>query len=127
MVAPVGADVGHPNTAAGLLRTLLDVDVRHLLPGVTAPALVLHRAHNTLVPGDAVRRLAAQLADARLVELPGADLAAFFGDTDALLDEVEDFLAGTRTGADADRAVLTMLVTDLVGSTPLAAELGDRR
>ncbi|MEE6296393.1 adenylate/guanylate cyclase domain-containing protein [Georgenia wangjunii] len=116
-----------PNMAAGVLRTLLDLDVRALLPAVTAPTLVLHRSGNTLVPGAAVRRLVRDLPDGRLVELPGADLAAFFGDTDALLDEVEEFLTGTRTGADSDRAVLTMLVTDVVGSTSRAAELGDHR
>lgn len=116
-----------PNMAAGMLRTLLDLDVRALLPGVAAPTLVLHRSDNILVSGAAVRRLARDLPDGRLVELPGADLAAFFGDTDALLDEVEEFLTGTRTGADSDRTVLTMLVTDLVSSTALAAELGDRR
>lgn len=116
-----------PNMAASMLRTLLDLDVRALLPAVTAPTLVLHRVDNALVSGAAVRRLVRGLPDGRLVELPGADLAAFFGDTDALLDEVEEFLTGTRTGADVDRAVLTLLVTDLVGSTSLAAEVGDRR
>lgn len=116
-----------PNMAAGMLRTLLDLDVRALLPAVTAPTLVLHRAENMLVPSAAVRRLARDLPDGRLVELPGADLAAFFGDTDALVDEIEEFLTGTRTGADSDRAVLTMLVTDVVGSTALAAELGDHQ
>ena len=67
------------------------------------------------------------LPDARYVEVPGDELAAFFGDTDTLMDEVEEFVAGTRTGADGDRAVCTMLVTDVVGSTARAASLGDRR
>ena len=115
-----------PNTAASLLRTLLDLDVRHLLPAVTAPVLILHRAGNALVPTAAVRWLAGALPNARLVEVPGSDLAAFFGDTDAIMDEVEDFLRGTRTGASADRRVLTILVTDVVGSTERAAHLGDR-
>lgn len=116
-----------PNTAAGLLRLLLEVDVRPLLPQVRVPVLVLHRAQAHLVPSSAVRRLAQALPDGRYVEVPGAELAAFFGDTDALMDEVEEFVAGTRTGADDDRAVLTMLLTDVVGSTARAAELGDRR
>ena len=116
-----------PNTAASLLRTLLGVDLRPLLPAVTAPALLVHRSGTGLVPTDSVRWLAAALPDARLVELPGTDLPAFFGDTDTLMDEVEEFLTGTRTGADADRRVLTMLLTDLVGSTEQAARLGDRR
>ncbi|HLS46821.1 MAG TPA: hypothetical protein VK045_15445, partial [Ornithinicoccus sp.] len=55
--------------------------------------------------------------DGRYVELPGDELAAFFGDTDALMDEIEEFVTGTRTGADGDRVVATMPVTDIVGST----------
>ncbi|WP_225753281.1 adenylate/guanylate cyclase domain-containing protein [Actinotalea sp. Marseille-Q4924] len=116
-----------PNTAAGLLRTLVDVDLRHLLPAVRAPALLVHRSGTGLVPAASVRWLADALPDARVVELDGADLPAFFGDTDTLMDEVEEFLGGTRTGSDADRRVLTMLVTDVVGSTEQAARLGDRR
>lgn len=116
-----------PNTAASLWRTMLDLDLRHLVPAVRAPALLLHRAGTSLVPLESVQWLADALAEARVVELPGSDIPAFFGDTDTLMDEVEDFLAGTRTGSDADRRVLTMLVTDVVGSTEHAARLGDRR
>ncbi len=54
-------------------------------------------------------------------------MPAFFGDADALMDEIEDFLGGTRTGSDADRRLLTMLVTDVVASTEQAARLGDQR
>lgn len=106
---------------------MLNVDLRHLLPAVRAPALLVHRSGAGLVPAESVRWLAAALPDARVVELDGSDLAAFFGDTDLLMDEIEDFLGGTRTGSDADRSVLTMLVTDVVGSTEQAARLGDRR
>src|SRR5690606_1736410 len=116
-----------PNTAASLLRTLLDLDVRHLLPAVTAPVLILHRTGHMPVPTAAVRWLAEALPHSRLVEIPGSDLAAFFGDTDAIMDEIEDFLRGTRTGSGADRRVLTLLVTDVVGSTEQAAHLDDRR
>ncbi len=91
------------------------------------PVLVLHRTGARFVPAEAVRWLAGSLPDARYVEVPGDELAAFFGNTDALMDEVEEFVAGTRTGADGDRAVSTMLITDVVGSTARAAELGDRR
>ncbi|MFK5634065.1 adenylate/guanylate cyclase domain-containing protein [Ornithinimicrobium sp. LYQ103] len=116
-----------PNTAAGLLRTLLDVDVRGLLDDVRVPVLVLHRAGSEFIPAAVVRWVAEELPDGRYVEVPGDELAAFFGDTDALMDEVEEFVAGTRTGADGDRVVSTMLVTDVVGSTARAAALGDRR
>lgn len=116
-----------PNTAAGLLRLLLDVDVRGILDDVHVAVLLLHRAGSQFVPAEGVRWLADALPNGRYVEVPGNELAAFFGDTDALMDEVEEFVAGTRTGADGDRAVFTMLVTDVVGSTARAAALGDRR
>ncbi|WP_256840777.1 adenylate/guanylate cyclase domain-containing protein [Ornithinimicrobium cryptoxanthini] len=116
-----------PNAAAAMLRLLLDVDVRGVLDQVQAPVLVLHRRDNDFVPATAVRWLAEHLPDARYAEVPGDELAAFFGDTDALMDEVEEFVAGTRTGADEDRVVATLLVTDVVGSTSQAATLGDRR
>ena len=116
-----------PNTAAALLRLLLDVDVRDVLPEVQAPVLVLHRGGSEFIPAEAVRWVADALPNGRYVELPGDELAAFFGDTDALMDEVEEFVTGTRTGADGDRVVATMLVTDVVGSTVRAAALGDRR
>nr|WP_281497109.1 adenylate/guanylate cyclase domain-containing protein [Ornithinimicrobium sp. F0845] len=116
-----------PNAAAALLRLLLEVDVRELLDRVRVPVLVLHRRGNDFVPAAAVRWLAEHLPDARYVEVPGDELAAFFGDTDTLMDEVEEFVAGTRTGADGDRMVATLLMTDVVGSTARAAALGDRR
>lgn len=116
-----------PNTAAGLLRLLLEVDLRGVLGDVQVPVLVLHRGGNEFVPAEAVRWLAEHLPEARYVEVPGEELAAFFGDTDTLMDEVEEFVAGTRTGADGDRSLATMLVTDVVGSTARAATLGDRR
>jgi len=49
------------------------------------------------------------------------------GDTDALVEEIEEFLTGARSGADPDRVLATLLFTDIVGSTEKAASLGDQR
>lgn len=116
-----------PSMASNLLRRMLTTDVRDLLPLVTAPALVLHRRDSVFIPADGIRWLADHLPDGRYVEVEGDEVPAYLGDVDALMDEVEDFLLGTRSGGDGNRRVLTILYSDLVGSTEKAAELGDAR
>jgi class 3 adenylate cyclase len=100
-------------------------DVRALLPHVSAPVLVLHRAENAYVQPAAGRHLAENLPDARYVEVPGADHHMLVGDTASVVDEIEEFLVGTRTGRSTTRTLTTMLFTDLVGSTDQATRLGD--
>ena len=73
------------------------------------------------------RWLADVAPHAKLIELPGSDHIVFLGDTDALADEVEEFLTGARRAPDTDRVLATVLFTDIVGSTEKAAALGDRR
>ena len=73
------------------------------------------------------RWIAAQIPGAKYVELPGDEHLIWAGDVDAVVDEVEEFLTGTRPLHDADRVLATVLFTDIVGSTERAAELGDRR
>lgn len=72
------------------------------------------------------RALAQALPDARLVELPGCDSAIFSSDVDAVADEIEAFLTGTRPPPRKDRVLSTVLFTDIVGSTDTAAQIGDR-
>ena len=76
---------------------------------------------------EAARALADGIPDARYVELPGNDHIPWFGDTDALIDEIEEFLTGSRHVSEPDRALATVLFTDIAGSTERAATLGDRR
>jgi class 3 adenylate cyclase len=64
---------------------------------------------------------------ARLVVLEGSDHLPFVGDIDSLIGEMEEFLTGTRGLVGAERMLATILFTDIVASTRLAAELGDRR
>jgi class 3 adenylate cyclase len=68
-----------------------------------------------------------QIPGARYVELPGDDHHWWAGDVESILDEVEEFLTGARRGADLDRVLATILVTDIVGSTEQAVALGDQR
>lgn len=110
-----------------LLRDAADIDVRHLLPVVRVPTLVLHREGDRAIPMPLGRYIADQVPGARFVALPGDDHLPTSGDVDALLGEVEEFVTGARHAAATDRVLATVMFIDMVGSTALAAELGDRR
>lgn len=102
-------------------------DVRELLPSIQAPTLVLYRRDDQFSGRPHAEYLAARIAGARLVEVPGRDNLIFSGDCDADLDEIEEFLTGVRRGAVTQRVLATVLFTDMVGSTKHAAAVGDRR
>jgi class 3 adenylate cyclase len=116
-----------PGMMAGLGRMFLDLDVRDVVPTVHVPALVIHRVHDRLVNVRNGRWLAEHLPNARMVELEGGDHVPWYEGTDEWLGEVEEFLTGTRAAAEPDRILATVLFTDVVDSTRLAAELGDHR
>jgi class 3 adenylate cyclase len=116
-----------PGAALAVMRMNREIDVRHVLPAVRVPALVLHRVGDRLTSVDQGRYLAAHIPGARFVELPGPDHVPWVGDMDAILDEVEEFLTGVRHGPEPDRVLATVLFTDIVGATERAASLGDRR
>jgi class 3 adenylate cyclase len=117
---------GGPEVVAELVRANIESDVRSLLPSVSVPALVLHRAANRYIELDAGRYLAEHIPDAKLVVLPGDDHIIFVGDTDAIADEIEDFLTGARSGAEADVVMAAVLFTDIVASTEHQAGVGPR-
>jgi class 3 adenylate cyclase len=104
-----------------------DLDIRAVLPVIQAPTLVLHRADNRITDPETGRYLAESIPGARFVSLPGADFEACAGDQDALLDEVQEFLTGTRPAPVTDRVLTTVMFTDIVESTQRAIELGDTR
>jgi class 3 adenylate cyclase/pimeloyl-ACP methyl ester carboxylesterase len=114
-----------PATALALLRATALADVRDLLAAITVPALVVHRRDNFFTPVGCGRYLAENIAGAKYVELPGADQIPWSGNGDEILDEVEEFLTGQRTGT-GERVLATVLFTDIVDSTRLAAALGDQ-
>jgi class 3 adenylate cyclase len=76
---------------------------------------------------EAARYIAERIQGAKYVELPGPDHFSWVGDTDAILDEVEEFLTGARRGQEPDRVLTTVMFTDIVGATERAVALGDRR
>jgi len=116
-----------PAGAIALMDLYREMDVRAILPAIDVPTLVLHRGGDQMVPATQGRYLAERIPDARYVELPGEDHLPFAGDFEPMLDEVEEFLVGSRGAGESERALATILFTDIVGSTVRAAELGDRR
>jgi pimeloyl-ACP methyl ester carboxylesterase len=115
-----------PAGAIALMDLYREMDVRAILPTIDVPTLVLHREGDRMIPVEQGRYLADVIPDARYVELPGRDHLPFAGDLDVVLDEVEEFLVGSRGTPESERALATILFTDIVGSTEKAAELGDR-
>jgi class 3 adenylate cyclase len=116
-----------PGAAETLTRMNGLIDVRHVLPAVRVPTLILHAEHDRSLSVEHGRYVAQQIEGARYVEVRSADHLPWVGDQDAILDEVEEFLTGARRGSEPDRVLATVLFTDIVGSTQRAVQLGDRR
>jgi len=116
-----------PGTAIAKMRAILDLDVRHVLPLVPAPALVVVNSGDAFVRAGHGRYLAEHLPNARLLErdrpdhwpLPEADL----------MGAIEEFVTGARQVGfeELDRVLTTVLFVDVAGSTERASELGDQR
>jgi pimeloyl-ACP methyl ester carboxylesterase len=109
-----------PGAAVAIMQMIFQIDVRHLLSAIRVPTLVVYR------PADAghalgSRYLGAHIPSAKVVELPGNDYFPYLGDQDAILDEIEEFLTGVRPVPVPDRALATVLFTDIVSSTERAA------
>lgn len=111
-----------------MVRALIDAceqtDVSAILSSVRVPTLVLHRTGD-FVPLANARMLAHGVPGARLVELPGEDHAFWKGDVEPVISEIEQFVTGSRRSVERERALATVLFSDIVGSTSRAAEVGD--
>jgi class 3 adenylate cyclase/pimeloyl-ACP methyl ester carboxylesterase len=117
-----------PGAAVALERMNRQINVEHALPSIHVPTLVIARSGDVDFSIEQVRQLTALITGARLVELPGDEHFPWIGDQDGILDEVERFVAGLgEVEAELHRVLATVFFTDIVGSTEMAAELGDRR
>ncbi len=116
-----------PTTIRHLLRSVWQLDLRPVLEAIQASTLVLHRTGDRTSHVRNGRAVAEAIPSARLVELAGSDGYPWAGDAAAVLDEIEEFVTGHRRPPSIDRALATVLFTDIVRSTERAAELGDRR
>jgi class 3 adenylate cyclase/pimeloyl-ACP methyl ester carboxylesterase len=110
-----------------IAEALVDLDVRDALPRIRVPTLVMHRPRELVWDVRHSRYLAEHIPGARYVELEGIDSFPFVGDSDAIIEEIEEFLTGGRTGGELARALLTVMFTDIVDATARAARLGDGR
>jgi len=116
-----------PKAAIAMWRLGAEVDVRGILSSIRVPTLVLQKEHDRWVKQEEGRYLASQIPNARFVLLPGLDHLIWGDGQDRLIEEVEAFVTGVRPAQSYERALLTVLFTDIVGSTRLAVEKGDRQ
>jgi len=103
-----------PRGAEGLFDLVAQMDVRQLLPAITVPTLIVHRADDILVPVACGRELALGIRGAEYVELPGHDHLWMAGDQEALLDQVERFVTRRDAHLKPERLLQTVLSIDVV-------------
>ncbi len=119
--------IAGPTAAAAYFRSMFKADARALLPAIHVPTLVLHRTAYRFMPIEHGRYLAGHIAGARLVELPGSDGPLYWEHPDQAIDVVEEFLTGVTPSPPPDRALATVLYTDIVDSTAHLERVGDAR
>jgi len=113
-----------PAAAVALTSMNSETDVRAVLPTIRVPTLIVHRTDDRRVDVAGSRWMAQQIPNARYVELPGED-HLIWADPDPIFDAVEEFVTGVPPAAVPDRVLMTILFTDIVGSTETAAATGD--
>lgn len=116
-----------PGSGIALYRMNIDIDIRGVLPAIRVPTLILHREGDRLINVENSRYMATRIPDAKYVELKGVDHLPWFGDSETVLAEIEEFLTGVRPVASIDRVLSTVLFVDVVGSTERAVSIGDSR
>jgi class 3 adenylate cyclase len=116
-----------PASLAALERMNMEIDIRDILSAISVPTLIINASEDPVSPIDGARYLAERIPDARLFEYPGGThFPSEQQDWSLILDEIEEFVTGTRPPEPVDRVLSTVLFTDIVGSTERAAQLGDR-
>ena len=116
-----------PSAAAEVNRVNAEIDIRHVLPTIHVPTLLLHTAGDKAVPMDASRYMAEHIPNAKLVELEGTDHMFGGSHMEQMTAEISEFLTGVRPGREPERVLATVLFTDIVDSTAKASALGDSR
>jgi pimeloyl-ACP methyl ester carboxylesterase len=116
-----------PKAALELVRMNIQIDVRHVLPAIRVPSLIMHRTGDRSLDARGSRYMAQQIPGAKYLEFPGDDHLPWLGDADIVVDEIEEFLTGARHAKEPDRVLATVMFTDIVQSTERVAEIGDRR
>jgi class 3 adenylate cyclase len=116
---------GTPGSLEAAFRMNIDLDVTSVIPLIQAPTLLVYRSDELWIEHG--RYFAKAMPEARLVELPGQDHLPWVGDYVPVAEAIEEFLTGRHAAPRTDRALATVLFTDVAGSTDKGAQLGDRR
>jgi len=119
-----------PSAVIALVQMNRQIDARHVVPAIHLPTLIMHKVGDPAVTLEDARYLAANIAGAKYVEFPGIDHGPVADPViaDRIVDEVQEFLTGSRSSdTEIDRVLATVMFTDIVESTKRAAELGDRQ
>jgi class 3 adenylate cyclase len=115
-----------PAAVIALMEMNSEIDIRPILPSIRVPTLVIHRTDDRAVTVEGSRDLAKHIPNARLLELPGEDHLPYVGENaDRIVDEIEEFVTGSRAEIEPDRVLATVLFTDIVNSTERATAMGD--
>lgn len=116
-----------PKAAVAIGNMNSSIDIRNILSTVRVPTLILHRSGDKEANIEEGYYIRDRIPGAKFIELEGEDHFPIVGDFDSILNEVEEFITGVRPTQDPDRILATVVFTDIVGSTDLIEELGDRK
>jgi class 3 adenylate cyclase/alpha-beta hydrolase superfamily lysophospholipase len=116
-----------PGAMVAETRKFMEIDIRAVLPTIHAPTLVVARTGRTMSDPRSARYVADRIEGARYIEVAASNDDGRPWETgwEALSDEIEEFVVGTRRGPEPNRVLATALFTDIVGSSTRASELGD--
>jgi class 3 adenylate cyclase len=116
-----------PRAAIALARMNAQIDIRPILPAIRVPSLIMHRTGDRTTHVGGSRLMAQLIPGARYVEYSGDDhLPWTQDDTDRIVDDIQEFVTGSRPIEEADRVLATVMFADIVDSTQRAAQIGDR-
>jgi pimeloyl-ACP methyl ester carboxylesterase len=116
-----------PRAAVAFTSMNAEIDIRHVIPAIRVPALVMHRTGDLAVPVGGGRFLAERIPGAKYIEYPGDEHTPWTMDGDRIVGDIEEFVTGSRHADEIDRVLATVMFTDIVKSTERAAEIGDRK
>jgi class 3 adenylate cyclase/alpha-beta hydrolase superfamily lysophospholipase len=125
-VAEINRASATPRAIAEYFKRWRTIDVRHALPLIKVPTLLLHAPDNPFVSPDLGRYVADHIEGATFAELPGGDFGLMGDSARVVCDETAEFLTGHRP-VEAERVLATVVFTDIADSTAKAASLGDRQ
>lgn len=114
-----------PAAATAWMLMAFETDIREVLPAISAPTVVMHAADDVICPVGNGRYLAGRIPGARYVELQSDDHLWWLSDPERTLEEIEALVCGAPSAREPERALVTVLFTDIVDSTRKASELGD--